>query len=121
MCWPGSWPAALRAAPGPDAEGSTASAGTRCSPPSAPAPSGTGSPFPSRGRGLHFLLKLDTAEGDEALRERAAALGVRLGFLSEYAALPSPAYDHTLVVNYAGLNPAALPDAMEALAEVFRL
>ncbi len=85
------------------------------------------SPFRDRitiseqGAGLHFLLKLDTAEGDEALRQRAAALGVRLGFLSEYAALPSPAYAHTLVVNYAGLNPAALPDAMEALAEVFRL
>ena len=45
--------------------------------------------------------------------------GVRLGFLSEYAAIPSPAYAHTLVVNYAGLSPSALPDAMAALAEVF--
>ena len=83
------------------------------------------SPFRDRiaiseqGAGLHFLLRLDTAEPDAVLRDRAAALGVRLGFLSEYAAIPSPAYDHTLVVNYAGLDPVSLPDAMAALAEVF--
>ena len=59
------------------------------------------------------------ASQDEALRDRAAALGVRLGFLSEYAAIPSPAYAHTLVVNYAGLSPAALPEAMDLLAEIF--
>ena len=69
--------------------------------------------------GLHFLLRLDTRESDGALRDRAAALGVRLGFLSEYAAIPSPAYAHTLVVNYAGLSPAALPEAMDLLAEIF--
>ena len=38
---------------------------------------------------------------------------------SEYAAIPSPAYAHTLVVNYAGLSPAALPEAMDLLAEIF--
>ena len=82
------------------------------------------SPFRERitiseqGAGLHFLLKLDTAEPDGALRDRAAARGVRLGFLSEYAAIPSPAYDHTLVVNYGGLRPDALPEAMALLAEV---
>ena len=83
------------------------------------------SPFRNRitiseqGAGLHFLLQLDTRESDGALRDRAAALGVRLGFLSEYAAIPSPAYAHTLVVNYAGLSPAALPEAMDLLAEIF--
>ena len=82
------------------------------------------SPFRERitiseqGAGLHFLLKLDTEEPDGALRDRAAAKGVRLGFLSEYAAIPSPAYDHTLVVNYGGLRPDALPEAMALLAEV---
>ena len=83
------------------------------------------SPFRNRitiseqGAGLHFLLRLDTRESDGALRDRAAALGVRLGFLSEYAAIPSPAYAHTLVVNYAGLSPAALPEAMDLLVEIF--
>ena len=83
------------------------------------------SPFRDRitiseqGAGLHFLLKLETRDSDAALQARAAALGVRLGFLSAYAAIPSPAYAHTLVVNYAGLSPAALPEAMDLLAEVF--
>lgn len=73
-----------------------------------------------RGAGLHFLLRLNTEETDEALRRRAEGLGVRLGFLSEYAALPNPAYDHTLVVNYAGLSPEGLPEAEALLSEVLR-
>ena len=82
------------------------------------------SPFRDRitiseqGAGLHFLLRLDTSEPDTVLRDRAAALGVRLGFLSEYAALPSPAYAHTLVVNYASLNPEALGSAMDLLSQI---
>ena len=73
-----------------------------------------------RGAGLHFLLHLKGTEDDEALRQRAEGLGVRLGFLSEYAALPNPAYNHTLVVNYAGLNPNGLTEAEALLTEVFR-
>ena len=72
-----------------------------------------------QGAGLHFLLRLDTSCSDDALRERAEALGVRLGFLSEYAAVPLPDHAHTLVVNYAGLEPARLPAAMTLLAQVF--
>ena len=44
-----------------------------------------------QGAGLHFLLRLDTDRSDEDLRRQAEALGVRLGFLSEYAAVPSEA------------------------------
>lgn len=83
------------------------------------------SPFADRisiseqGAGLHFLLRLDTARSDGELRRRGEDLGVRLGFLSEYAALSRPDYDHTLVVNYAALEADRLPRAMELLAEVF--
>ena len=83
------------------------------------------SPFARRitiseqGAGLHFLLRLDTAQSDETLRQRAEAAGVRLGFLSEYAAIPSPGHAHTLVVNYASLDADRLPEAMALLAEVF--
>ena len=45
---------------------------------------------------------------------------MRLGFLSEYAAVPRPAYAHTLVVNYAGLDADKLPETMALLSEVFR-
>ena len=58
---------------------------------------------------------------DAELRERAAQLGVRLGFLSDYAAVPNPAYAHTLVVNYAGLDPARLHETMALLSQIFSL
>ncbi len=83
------------------------------------------SPFADRisiseqGAGLHFLLRLETVRSDEALRRQAQTLGVRLGFLSEYAAVPSAAYAHTLVVNYAGLAAEQLPEAMALLAQIF--
>ena len=70
--------------------------------------------------GLHFLLRLDTAVSDETLRRRAEEAGIRLSFLSEYAAVPDPAYAHTLVINYAGLEAGQLPEAMDLLAELFK-
>ncbi len=74
-----------------------------------------------QGAGLHFLLRLETSQSDAELRERAARLGVRLGFLSDYAAVPDPAYAHTLVVNYAGLDPARLHETMALLSQIFSL
>jgi GntR family transcriptional regulator/MocR family aminotransferase len=72
-----------------------------------------------QGAGLHFLLRLDTAQSDEHLRKKAETAGVRLGFLSDYASGPDPAFSHTLVVNYAGLSPDRLPHAMQLLESVF--
>ncbi|MEG1658058.1 MAG: PLP-dependent aminotransferase family protein [Oscillibacter sp.] len=72
-----------------------------------------------QGAGLHFLLRLDTRRSDETLKARAEGLGVRLSFLSEYAAVADPSFAHTLVVNYAGLDPRRLPEAMALLSEVF--
>ena len=83
------------------------------------------SPFARRiriteqGAGLHFLLTLSTARTDGELKARAEELGVRLSFLSEYAAA-TPVPPHTLVVNYAGLDPQELPRAMELLEAVFK-
>ena len=83
------------------------------------------SPFAHRislseqGAGLHFLLRLDTRRSDEALKKRAQELGVRLGFLSEYAAVPDPSYAHTLVINYAGLSPQRLDQAVDLLGQIF--
>lgn len=72
-----------------------------------------------QGAGLHFLLRLDTRRSDEELRSRARQLGVKLSFLSDYAAVPNPEFSHTLVVNYADLEPARLLETMALLAEVF--
>jgi len=72
-----------------------------------------------QGAGLHFLLRLDTARSDEALDARAQEKGVRLGFLSEYTQRREAVFDHTLVVNYAGLEKERLPEAVELLTEIF--
>jgi len=72
-----------------------------------------------QGAGLHFLLRLNTRQSDEALRRQAEHLGVRLSFLSEFAADPHPDYDHTLVVNYAGLHPEHLEETVMLLEQVF--
>ena len=72
-----------------------------------------------QGAGLHFLLHLDTTQTDDVLRKKAEDNGVRLGFLSDYASRPDPTLAHTLVVNYAGLSPERLPNAMLLLETVF--
>lgn len=75
--------------------------------------------FSEQEAGLHFLLRLNTNQSDDSLRVKAAQLGVKLGFLSEYAAIPNSSYDHTLVVNYAGLEPARLSETMALLEDIF--
>ena len=72
-----------------------------------------------QGAGLHFLMHLDTAQTDDALRKKAEAAGVRLGFLSDYAGRSYSTLSHTLVVNYAGLSPDRLPDTIHLLECVF--
>ena len=74
--------------------------------------------FSEEGAGLHFLLRLDTTRPDEELRRSTAEAGIRLRFLSEYAAVPDPRFAHTLVINYAGLAQSALPEALRLLTEV---
>ena len=73
-----------------------------------------------QGAGLHFLLRLDTDCSDEILRRRAAERGVRLAFLSDYAASPDASHAHTLVVNYAGLDPGRLEETLALLTEILR-
>lgn len=83
------------------------------------------SPFADRvhiaeqGAGLHFLLRLDTSHSDESIAKRAAEYGVKLSFLSEYTQQQNPAFAHTLVVNYGGLEKNRLPEVMNLLAKIF--
>ena len=111
-------PGPLRAAPGPDAQG-------------VPHPSRRGSgllpvqplPEPDHDLGAGGGAPLSPAAGHPGERRGPAGpgcgpgrpAGLSLGVRRH----PSPAYAHTLVVNYAGLSPAALPEAMDLLAEIF--
>ena len=55
---------------------------------------------------------------DEELRRLTAEAGIRLSFLSEYAAVPDPRFAHTLVINYAGLSQSDLEEALQLLTDV---
>ncbi len=68
--------------------------------------------------GLHFLLELDTAKGDGELEQLAERKGIRLSFLTQYQLQPGAAPEHTLVVNYPGIDTRNLPQALERLAEL---
>ena len=71
------------------------------------------------GAGLHFLMRVETELPDSELRDRAAALGLRLGFLSDYSS-DGAAGQHVLVINYAGLSGERLGEAVEMLEQVLK-
>lgn len=68
--------------------------------------------------GLHFLLTLDTKMPDRALSRAAQEQSIRLCFLSDYCRVPSRQWEHTLVINYPGVDLERLPQALEILADI---
>ena len=67
--------------------------------------------------GLHFLLKIDTGYTDRELIQRFSEAGIRIRALSEY--YHDTRRDlHCLVVNYSGLKPEALTEALERLTKI---
>lgn len=67
--------------------------------------------------GLHFLLKLDTSLSDEDLTEKAKQAGLHIACLSKYYYRPDKKIEHTLVMNYSGLEPDKIPEAVKRLGE----
>lgn len=65
--------------------------------------------------GLHFLLKLDTKLSDEDLIEKAKQAGLHIACLSKYYYNPQKNMEHTLVMNYSGLEPEKIPEAVRRL------
>ena len=68
--------------------------------------------------GLHFLMKIKTRISDREFARRAESLGLRVAFLSEYMQEFSEEAQHTMVVNYSGMEEENLPQAMQILADV---
>lgn len=66
--------------------------------------------------GLHFLVRADTSLSDETLKARSLERGIRISCLSDYVYRENPAYDHIFVMNYTGIDPQKLPEAMERLS-----
>ena len=65
--------------------------------------------------GLHFLLQINTDLRDEEMVERAAAKGVHISCLSEYYSEKGKASQHTLVINYSGIDKARIEKAVDLL------
>ena len=67
--------------------------------------------------GLHFLLRVDTPRSDAELVALCARAGIRVRCLGDYYEGLVPCWaERSLVVNYSGLDEAALPQALERLA-----
>ncbi|MEG1578071.1 MAG: PLP-dependent aminotransferase family protein [Oscillospiraceae bacterium] len=72
------------------------------------------------GAGLHFLLRVDTQKPAQMLKKRAEERSVRLAFLRDFFTQGAEQVDeHTLVVNYAGLDSTQMAEDMALLAEIF--
>lgn len=67
--------------------------------------------------GLHFLMKLNTSLSDEALIEKTKQAGLRIACLSKYYDKPDTRVEHTLVMNYSGLEPERIPEAVKRLSD----
>lgn len=65
--------------------------------------------------GLHFLLTVDTRYSDEELIERARQNGIHISCLSQYSSLPSSSEEHTLIINYSGIEKEKIEEAVGLL------
>ena len=68
--------------------------------------------------GLHFLMKIKTDMCDDEFCQRAYQKGIRVAFLSEYMQGFGEDEQHTLVINYSGLEEENLQKAIKTLARV---
>ncbi len=67
--------------------------------------------------GLHFLLEIDTNCSDDQLRNNAEARDIHISFLSQYYRNTENARYHTLVINYSGIVPEHIEEAVKRLIE----
>lgn len=67
--------------------------------------------------GLHFLLEVDTSLSDEKLVKQIAGKGIRISCLSEFYYDKRKAKKHTLIINYSGMDPKRIKNAVDSLFE----
>ena len=67
--------------------------------------------------GLHFLMSIETDLSDDELTEKARGRGVNLSCLSRYYHNRDTAPEHTLIINYSGLDKDKIDEAVERLFE----
>ena len=67
--------------------------------------------------GLHFLMNVDTDLSDDELTEKAGDRGVNLSCLSHYYHNKNSAPQHTIIVNYSGIDKEKIDEAVGELFE----
>lgn len=67
--------------------------------------------------GLHFLLSVNTDLSDSELIKRARDKGINISCLGQYYADKSKGREHTLIINYSGLEQKRMKEAVERLFE----
>lgn len=65
--------------------------------------------------GLHFLLEINTPYSDEELIKRVAKQGIHISCLSQYFYDKKRAKEHTLIINYSGIQPERIEEAVTGL------
>ncbi len=65
--------------------------------------------------GLHFLLQVDTNLSDEELIAKARENGIAISCLSQYSYLKENATEHTIIINYSGIQEKDIPEAVDRL------
>lgn len=65
--------------------------------------------------GLHFLLEVETDLSDEVLIARAAAKGIHITCLSQFFYDQKNAREHTIIINYSGMQPERIPESVDLL------
>lgn len=67
--------------------------------------------------GLHFLLEVGTKYSDEELIKRIADKGIHISCLSQFFYDKKRAKKHTLIINYSGIEPGKIEEAINRLFE----
>lgn len=68
--------------------------------------------------GLHFLLKVKTDITDKELVKRAGERGINIRCLSDYTYGEVSGNEHMLIMNYSGIEPEMIKEAVNILSEV---
>ena len=67
--------------------------------------------------GLHFLMHINTSLSDHTIIHRAEQEGLRLSCLSQYYHKDNMGSEHTLIINYSGIEPHKIQEAIHRLSK----
>lgn len=67
--------------------------------------------------GLHFLLTVKTDLSDDELMKKTREKGINVSCLSQYYSQKEKAKEHTLIINYSGIEREKMKEAVERLFE----